>query len=100
MSRVQRPKFAETLEVSTGPDDSTANSNAQSEGYIRVGVRVRPLASDRGAADKLLIADAAQGRIDDGKGHTFDFSAVFEQEDNEAIFEVVGRPLVENVITG
>ena len=96
MSRVQRPKLAGALEV-MGPDDGT---DSQSEGYIRVGVRVRPLASDRGAADKSLNSDASQGRIDDGKGHRFEFSAVFEQEDNEAIFEVVGRPLVKNVITG
>ena len=58
-----------------------------SEGYIRVGVRVRPLMANRGVADAGLKIDTAKAKIEDDKGHTFEYASVFFDEDNEAIFE-------------
>ena len=57
------------------PPSSTQErpDSSHSEGYIRVGVRLRPLASDRGEVDRALKVEKQQGKIDDGKGHAFEY---------------------------
>ena len=69
-------------------------------GFIRVGVRVRPLGEGRGESGKVVKIDARNGTIDAVDHGNFTFEDVFEKEDNAALFEKVGRPLVESVMTG
>ena len=87
---------------------------ATKEDRIRVGVRVRPLGEGRGErGDRVKINKSLNSitiRPDDSstwtrvrgeaKPQTFAFSDVFEREDNAALMELVGKPLVESVCEG
>ena len=87
---------------------------ATKEDHIRVGVRVRPLGEGRGErGDRVKINKSLNSitiRPDDSstwtrvrgeaKPQTFAFSDVFEREDNAALMELVGKPLVESVCEG
>ncbi|KOO32902.1 kinesin-like protein kif21b isoform 4 [Chrysochromulina tobinii] len=84
------------------------------EDRIRVGVRVRPLGEGRGERGERVQINTSLNSItirpDDSsnwtrvrgeaKQQTFAFSDVFEREDNAALMELVGKPLVESVCEG
>ena len=83
--------------------------NANAGNAIRVRVRVRPLGDGRGALREKLQVDKQRGVItigDQGQGgssqssSTFAFDTVYESEDNQAVFEHVGRPIIENLMLG
>ena len=79
--------------VSTG-------AKGQSSGYIRVGVRCRPLGEGRGERGKLQI-DPQNGTITAPDTKPFMFEDIYEGDvDNGVLFERVGRPLVESVFGG
>ena len=84
-------------------------------GFIKVFVRVRPLGEGRGErgdrvhVDSLNNAisikpsakDGVRGTAKDGQPHSFNFERVCdEREDNAALLESVGKPLVESVCEG
>ena len=87
---------------------------ATKEDRIRVGVRVRPLGEGRGERGERVKINKSLNSItirpDDSstwtrvrgeaKPQTFAFSDVFEREDNAALMELVGKPLVESVCEG
>ena len=68
-------------------------------GYIRVGVRVRPLGEGRGESGKLAV-DPRNGTITAPELPAFSFENVYESESNQGLFEAVGIPLVHSVVTG
>ena len=86
------------------------------DGFIRVFVRLRPLGEGRGERGERVAADHQAGKITikagdtraaDGRSnhateaHSFDFERVCtEEEDNEALLQSIGKPLVESVCTG
>ena len=88
------------------------------EGFVRVCVRVRPLGEDRAAQGQLQVdltkATIVVGPSEKDEHHkllsswgysrrsatTFKFESVYESEDNDNIFQAVGRPLVESVLVG
>ena len=87
---------AQTSRDKEGEDDA---------GYIVVGVRLRPLMASRGSTVAVRIDKASCDIVcqkgASGKGEQrFPFSAVFEKEDNEALHDIVGQPLVESAIKG
>ena len=94
----------------TAPPNTPAASSERDDagldkaGYIKVGVRLRPVADDRGACTKLKV-DAEKGEIQidgrTGPESKFKFASVFaDGEDNQELFVKVGRPLVESVMVG
>lgn len=79
--------------------------------HIFVGVRVRPLGSDRGETFGIVVDSyggievppmGGAGRQDNhGKPQRFQFSGVYEPKvDNAHMFELIGSPLVDNVCSG
>ena len=79
-------------------DDDNSNQGA---GYMRVGVRVRPLGEGRGESSKDgLKIDAARGCITH-KDQKYEFANIFDQgQDNSALFQTVGQQLVSAAIMG
>jgi hypothetical protein len=71
----------------------------ENEGYIKVGVRVRPLDARRGAGSSLKV-EPGKASITNGNRPPFFYSHVFEREDNATIFKAIGVPLVSNVLAG
>ncbi len=68
-------------------------------GWIRVGIRVRPLADDRKSTGQGLEVNTAEGTVSDGK-KAYSFSDVYQGQDNASLFEVLGRPLVARSLEG
>jgi hypothetical protein len=78
---------------------SSRGNDEDHSGYTAVSIRVRPLDPSRGTAGSLTI-DSGRGEIWRGK-EKFAFASVFgDGENNEQLFEVVGRPLVDSVMLG
>ena len=67
---------------------------------ISVGVRVRPLGEGRGERGDRLTIDKRAGILSTAENGRFTFERVFEGEDNAALFEQVGIPLVRSVLSG
>ena len=69
-------------------------------GYLRVGIRVRPLGAGRGEQSNDLVVSTEKGTIEH-KDNKYRFAHVFkENDDNGDIFEKVGRPIVGAVTNG
>ena len=69
------------------------------DGFIRVGVRVRPLGEGRGERGRLKVSPKA-GTIVTPEHGSWVFEKVFEEEDNEQLHAQVGLPLVHSVMAG
>jgi hypothetical protein len=69
------------------------------DGFIRVGVRVRPLGEGRGERGRLKVSPKA-GTIVTPEHGSWVFEKVFEEEDNEQLYAQVGLPLVHSVMAG
>ena len=90
------------------PGSPQVNADAGDSNTIQVGIRIRPLGEDRGHTTGAVVADTRTGRItikgqhDNHKpdGETFRFTSVFEEQNNEQLFEVVGLPSVIAVSSG
>lgn len=99
-----------------------AAAGDESAGYIQACVRVRPLGEGRGERGDIMTIDKANGEIvfgaqstteakrggnglyrspssgaRKGGGDKFEFERVFENEDNAALLEIIGKPLVNQV---
>ena len=69
---------------------------------------MRPLGEGRGERGDKVTVDARSGKITvQSKTHraneeaqSFDFESISEKEDNQALFESIGRPLVQSVCEG
>lgn len=84
---------------------------SEDNGYIMVGVRLRPLMAGRGdvvgtttdSATSEVIVTQTTSRPG-GKAqltpHRIPFSVVFERESNASVFETLGRPLVQQSLRG
>ena len=73
-------------------------------GFIRVGVRVRPPLRAAEEATSMIVAEeegTIAVRIEVAyKYETFAFASVHQSQDNEALFEAVGTPLLRSAIDG
>ena len=83
------------------------------EGYIMVGVRLRPLMAGRGDAvgtivdqrtSEVIVKQASARPGAKGQQQLTEtrmpFSVVFDRESNASVFETVGRPLVQQSMRG
>ena len=69
-------------------------------GYLRVGIRVRPLGAGRGEQSNDLVVNTEKGTIEH-KDNKYRFAHVFrDDDDNGAIMDKVGKPIVGAVTSG
>ena len=66
--------------------------------HVRVGIRVRPHDRSRGSGEGIDV-DTEKKTIAHGKS-SFRFSAVYREESNEELFNVVGLPLLSSTLMG
>ena len=91
---------------STATPINSAAVASDDAGYIRVGIRVRPLlqASELEADDDIAV-DERNGSVAvkmaiSGRTETFAFSSVHKTDDNAALFDAVGVPLCQSALRG
>ena len=99
-------KNSDTPDISEAPAKNSDAAAADDAGYIRVGIRVRPLlqASERETDDDIAV-DERDGTVAvkmaiSGRTETFAFSSVHKTDDNAALFDAVGVPLCHSALRG
>ena len=105
---MQKHMRGATTRVKTLPELKTPSSEDGGDvTCIKVCVRVRPLGEGRGERGDRVHVDSVENKMTiqaqgkrDTESHTFDFESVFEKEDNPALAEMVGKPIVASVCQG